>query len=190
MPKKGIIGANNKTSLKKDTEKESVFNYLNKLKNDGKGATAEEICAHTGLPMTAVNRILSDLQSNKYLYGKSSYIVKRYGNIYKVVVYDSNQKIINGSNFESEYKDLICSIADTNGLNENYAIETNNAVILYPTDKRKRNQIKRLLSDSFQDKIKDIVPVERGLYIILSTDNKAIFDKTKKDLLKLYTYSA
>ena len=185
MPKKGIIRSNEKTLLP-DKNTAAVFNYLNSLKP--KGAKKKEICQKTGFSESKVQRILTKLQSKPYQYRNLYYTVKRVGYTYSVVIEDKEGKIVDYNTFEdsANFVSLIQAIFDTNGLNGKIAELVNDSVILYPTKKKSRNQITKLLSDYYKSDIKDIVPVDRVLYLILSTDDRDNFKKVKSSLLGLY----
>lgn len=188
MPKKGISRNNQKHSLTKNTDREIVFNYLNKLKPNG--ATKKEICKKTGLSESKVRRQLDILQDEPQPYGNKSYKVKREGYIYKVEVYDQDGSVINYEKFtrnaSKAYENLKKDIVDTNALTAKKATPVNDAVILYPMKKRPRKQIKALITESFGSDIKDILPVDDGLYLILSTDDENRFKQTKRILYELY----
>ncbi len=189
MPKKGIIQKNRQTHLQRDPDLDAVFACLNSLKPNG--ATKKEICKRTGLSESKVRRHLEYLQQNRQSYGNKEYIVKREGYVYEVVVYDQDGSIIDyGESFKKTALDeLKAHIGDVNALTAKEAIFVNDTVILFPMTKRARKQIKTLLSKFYGADIKDIISVDSGLYLILSTDDKDRFNKTKESLIKLYKES-
>ncbi len=188
MPKKGISRCNQKHSLTKNTDREIVFDYLNKLKPNG--ATKKQICEKTGLSKSKVRRQLDILQEKPQPYGNKSYYVIREGYIYKVEVHNQDGSIINYGKFtrtaSKAYENLKTAISDANALTAKEATPVNDAVILYPMKKRARKHIKALITESFGTNIKDIFVVDKGLYLILSTDDKNRFKETKQILYELY----
>lgn len=189
MPKRGIIDSNQNNITKTESDIKAVFDFLNSLKPNG--ATRKKIHEKTGFSDSKVLRLLKQLQYIEQPYGDKKYIVKREGYVYKVVIYDQSGSVIDyGESFKKTPFDTVKqAIIDTNALTKKEAAFVNEAVILYPMKKRARNQIKILLSEFYGADIKDIIPVDSGLYLILSTDDKVRFNKTKANLTKLYEKS-
>lgn len=189
MPKRGIINSNQNNITKTESDIKAVFDFLNSLKPNG--ATRKKIHEKTGFSDSKVLRLLKHLQQEKQPYGGKIYIVKKEGYVYKVVVYDQQGSVIDyGESFKkTPYDNLKNAIIDINALTKKEAIFVNDAVVLYPMKKRARDRIKILLFEYYGTDIKDIIPVDRGLYLILSTDDKNRFNKLKDSLVKLYKES-
>lgn len=177
MPKRSIFRNSKKYMMKKETKEEKVFNYIARYKR--KWYSQSDIAKALDISQPTVSNILKKLQSNRFPYGKSEYLVSKKDEKYAVVkLEDLAAGLMENATEEkrNKFEDALIheedKLMDLNTRTKDKAERITRTVILYRLSSKMLQTVKNSLYTLYNKYIYDVVSCDKGLYIILREEKK------------------
>lgn len=192
MANKSILCKNKKTLIPLDEKEDKIFHYLIS-KAIGNTVTISSIAKGVNIPASTVRRKVNAFIGKDYEYGSYYYRVEYVDKGFSITKEPKNPSPSQKQYIYAEKKDHresieeanIKELANANVLENEEAIILTSTVIFYKVKTRARTQVIRVLKNLYPDDfIHDIVPCDRGVYIILKEND--YLNLTKGELQKLY----
>lgn len=186
MARKKVTTRDKVSLVHTDIVTDKILEFLKQYKT--KKHTQSNIATGIHMSVSTVSREIKKMVGKTYEKNQQSYTVcqgkNEKTNIYYVIHKNKDGNIVNSFKDPNRIFYFAEKIAKKYIWKNKKAIIVNRLVVLYEINKRYQSMIQPILYEMCNDSIIDIVPCEKGIYIILKEDQN--LKNAKKDICDLY----